>query len=578
MDKFSDGFSHKSYDDLLDEYAGETLKSKVGSRNEPPRRDIRPQKREEKDIFSNSHDFSRQERPANRPSRQTEAPRRTESPMRTEAYRNAEVQRRNEMPKRTPSPKPAPHIENLSTIRPERHVNTDISSSSKQGLDLRKIKSFDEEMNVQKSPANKSKAHSEINDTMEFKKGKVPSSPQKKPVIEKLIQNEASSKIKKKIGSIGSKGALSDPKSTKKAIIKALKVNKKVFVVLAVCFAVSVAISLMLISCVNDVLAIGRDSEEPIEVVLPNGADTETAISVLDDAGLIKNKLFCTVFIKAMRYKDNNYLPGVYYFTEDMGVEKMIKRFKTSSTRGALISITIPEGYTIDKIFERLEKNEICTAASLYKTLDTVDFSSEYKFIPSKSSKPGCYHILEGYFFPATYEFEQGADPATVVRAFLDAFQKHWTEEYAKKAEELGMSVDDIINLASIIEKEGANAEQFTLISSVLHNRLNKSGLYPLLECNSTKDYVTNTISARVASKSELNEYILNYNTYEHEGLPAGAICNPGEAAIEAALYPEITQYYFFRHDKNKKIYMAETLEQHSANERIVAKVNAQNQ
>lgn len=569
MDKFSDGFSHKSYDDLLDEYAGESLKSKVGSQKEPPRKDIRPQKREEKDIFSNSQDFSRQERPAN------QAPRRAEAPRRTEAYRNAEAPRRTETPKRTPASRPAPHIENLRTSRPERRVNTDISSNSGHGLDLRKIKSFDENMNAQKATVNKVKAHSEINDTMEFKKGRVSSSPQKKPVIEKLLSNEASSNIKKKIGKIGNKGVFSDPKSAKEAMINAFKVNKKVFITLAICLAVSIAVSVMLLSCVNDVLAIGRDSEESVEVVLPNGADTETAVSVLKDAGLIKNKLFCTVFIKAMNYKENNYLPGVYYFTENMGVEKMIKRFKTSSTRGALISITIPEGYTIDKIFERLEKNEICTAASLYKTLDTVDFSSEYKFIPSKSSKPGCYHILEGYFFPATYEFEQGADPATVVRTFLNAFQKHWTEEYAKKAEELGMSVDDIINLASIIEKEGANTEQFTQISSVLHNRLNKSGLYPLLECNSTKDYVTNTISARVTSKSELNEYILNYNTYEHEGLPAGAICNPGEAAIEAALYPEITQYYFFRHDKNKKIYMAETLEQHNANERIVAKVNA---
>lgn len=276
-----------------------------------------------------------------------------------------------------------------------------------------------------------------------------------------------------------------------------------------------------------------------------------------------------------MGYKDDNYLPGVYYFTENMGIEKMIKRFKTSSTRGALISITIPEGYTVDKIFERLEKNNICTASALYKTIDEVDFSKEYDFIPSAESKKDCYHILEGYFFPATYEFEQGADPATVVRTFLNAFKQHWTEEYAKKAEELGMSVDDIINLASVIEKEGANAKQFTQISSVLHNRLNKSGLYPLLQCDSTKDYVTNTIKERVMSKSELNKYISNYNTYEHEGLPVGAICNPGTVAIEAALNPEVTNYYFFAHDKNKNIYLAETQEQQDANLRKIAQVNA---
>ena len=178
--------------------------------------------------------------------------------------------------------------------------------------------------------------------------------------------------------------------------------------------------------------------------------------------------------------------------------------------------------------------------------------------------------------FPATYEFEQGADPATVIRKFLNAFKSRWTEEYAAKAAELGMTTDDIIRLASIIEKEGANHKQFGLISSVLHNRLNRSGLYPTLECNSTQDYVTNTISKRITTAAELNPYIINYSTYESAGLPPGAICNPGSAAIEAALYPDSHQYYFFRHDKNGKIYMATTVEEHSANGRLVEKVNAE--
>lgn len=547
MDKFSDNFSNKSYDDLLNEYAGESITSKVSGRHEPPVKQSVPKKEESTEIYSRT--------------------------VRTPVPNKPVI----ETPRPNSSAKSAPFVTHTPSQRTvKRQSEPAAPSTAKHNIDLREIKSFDEEMQAKKNSVASDNNRGQINDTMEFQKGKIPSKPTKKPVVEKMFSGEASANIKKKASKIkNSKGFANSP-AKKEDIIRALKVNKNIFIGLAVCFAVSVIISVFLISCVNDVLAIGRDGETSVEVVLPNNADTKTAVDVLKDAGLIKNKLFCTVFIKAMGYKEDNYLPGVYYFTENMGVEKMIKRFKTSSTRGALISITIPEGYTIDKIFERLEKNNICTASALYKTINEVDFSKEYKFIPSTESKKDCYHALEGYFFPATYEFEQGADPATVVRAFLNAFQQHWTDEYAKKADELGMSVDAVITLASVIEKEGANAKQFTQISSVLHNRLNKSGLYPLLECDSTKDYVANTITERVKSKSELNAYIANYNTYEHEGLPVGAICNPGLSAIEAALNPEITNYYFFAHDKNKKIYMAETMEQHNANLRTIAKLNAQ--
>jgi UPF0755 protein len=258
-----------------------------------------------------------------------------------------------------------------------------------------------------------------------------------------------------------------------------------------------------------------------------------------------------------------------------MGVEKMLTRFKTSSTRGTVISITIPEGYTVDQIFQRLEKNNICTAESLYRVLDTVDFGNEYDFIAKLKDTDERYCVLEGYLFPATYEFEQGAEPATVIRKFLDAFKNRWTEEYAAKATELGMSMDEIITLASIIEKEGKNKDQFVNISSVLHNRLNRSGIFATIECNSTNDYVENTVSKR-ATPNELKKFVVSYNSYQSGGLPPSAICNPGLDAIDAALFPKNTKYYFFRHDKKGQIYLAETLEEHSANGRIVNKANAE--
>lgn len=564
MNRFSDGFSDNSYEDLLNEYAGESLGSKTS-------------------------------KPADEP-----------------------VKKAVSQPLKKAAPKPRPKPEPVAAPLEEPVFNIDISHKKKPELlpEFDLVKPFEKtepakafhiepeqsntmEFSARKTPLNKRYPTAKANEIKE-ENTEVQSANRRKasPVaifiantIRKIeakkngsaesdINEEsyASATTKKNAGilyKVNGKTKI-DWNALSALIIKTVKTNKQQFIIFGCCFLVAILLSSVALSCINDVLAINRDGEETIEVVLPNDADTKTAVKVLDEAGLIKNSLFCNFFLSIMGESDKGYLPGVYYFTDDLGVEKMIDRFKTSSTRGAMISVTIPEGYTIDQIFERLEKNDICTAESLYKTINSIDFSEEYSFIAKIDNKEERYHALEGYMFPATYEFEQGADPATVIRKFLNAFKSRWTEEYAARAAELGMTTDDIIRLASIIEKEGANHEQFGLISSVLHNRLNRSGLYPTLDCDSTKDYVINTVSKRVTSTSKINSYILAYNTYECVGLPAGAICNPGADAIESALNPDATQYYFFRHDKNGKIYMAETISQHDANGRTVNQVNAE--
>ncbi len=548
MNKFSDGFSDNSYEDLLNQYAGESLGSKTSK--------------------STAEDISSVSRKA---------------PTKTE-------------------PKKTTRVAPKTNTYEEPVFNIDISSRKKSNVDksfdIDLIAPFEDDVNkkgpvIEKryEPARKTatKKVQPTNNTMEFSTKKTSNALNSaKSFMQKrakprnaensVVDNEPvqTNDYKPQILIKNNGKTKINFNGVKLLVINSFKTNKKVFIGFGCCLLASIVLASCALSCINDVLAINRDEEETVEVVLPNDADTFDAVRVLDKAGLIKNTMFCNLFLKIMNYSDENYLPGVYYFTADMGVEKMITRFKTSTTRGAVISVTIPEGYTIDQIFERLEKNDICTKESLYKTIDAVDFSSEYDFIASLDKTENRYHVLEGYMFPATYEFEQGADPATVIRKFLDTFESRWTDEYSERAKELGYSVDDIITLASIIEKEGANAKQFPLVSSVLHNRLNRSGLYPTLDCDSTQDYVTNTIAKRITVASELNPYIVNYSTYESAGLPPGAICNPGIDAIDAALNPDSNQYYFFAHDKNRKIYMASTVDEHSANLRTINKVNAE--
>ncbi|MBS7359699.1 MAG: endolytic transglycosylase MltG, partial [Oscillospiraceae bacterium] len=210
-------------------------------------------------------------------------------------------------------------------------------------------------------------------------------------------------------------------------------------------------------------------------------------------------------------------------------------------------------------------------------TLQSVDFSEEYSFVAAIPNKELRYRTLEGYIYPDTYEFYIGENASSVVRRFLDNFESRWTTEYQKRADEMGVSVDEIITMASILQGEAASADQMEDISSVLYNRLNRSSAFPWLQCDSTEDYLLKTIKPSLTSSTEDTEkyirYRDNYDTYSTEctGLPVGAICNPGNSAIKAALYPSDTDYFYFRHDDKGNVYYASSLAEHEANGRKIA-------
>lgn len=352
--------------------------------------------------------------------------------------------------------------------------------------------------------------------------------------------------------------------------------NKKTWIIVLICVVASILLSAYTISCMNDVFAIHRDSENVVTINVPAEAKTKDVLKILKENDLIKHRHFCLVFSKIMKFKDDNYLTGVYYVTASMGVENMLSTCKVAATTGETVTLTFPEGYTVDQIVEKLEKYEVCSAAVLYKTMQEVDFSSEFPFIASMDDKEARYRMLEGYLYPDTYEFYVGESPSSVLRKFLNNFNKRWTDEYAEQAKKLGMSVDDVITLASIIQKEAFGADQSPLVSSVLHNRLNKSGIYPSLQCDSTTEYINEYIQKNVKSAVEVAKYTDRYSSYKCAGLPVGSICNPGDDAIKAALYPEKTDYYFFAHDANKKLYLARNDNERRSNNLAILNANAE--
>lgn len=228
------------------------------------------------------------------------------------------------------------------------------------------------------------------------------------------------------------------------------------------------------------------------------------------------------------------------------------------------VTVTFPEGYTVTQTAELLEENGVCTAADFLAAASDIS-QLDYKFIKYIKDTDKRAFSLEGYIFPDTYEFyfEESADKA--LSRFLNNADKKLTDEMYLKAEKLGYSIDEIVTIASIIQKEAGIKKEMNKVSSVLHNRLNDS--YNKLECDVTINYLNKYVIPYLEAEDteKYNEY---YNTYKCKGLPAGAICNPGIEAITAALEPADTKYMFFVTDKTDtdKYYYAETYDEHLKN------------
>ncbi len=357
-----------------------------------------------------------------------------------------------------------------------------------------------------------------------------------------------------------------------------------------VLLTVSLCLSLIAISCLNDALAINRGNEI-ITVNIPQGATTNEIIDILHENDLVKNKIFCKTFykiasaakgtgmpsglskFKQITYRigvlftgpeDPEYISGVYYLQPDMGLEGMLYQFREVQAGPKTVTLVFPEGWSVPQMAARLEEYGVCASAYFYKAINESEF--DYPFFSSAINSENRTYRLEGYLFPSTYDFFEGESANMAIRRLLDTFDKVWTDEFDARAKALGYSIDEIITIASIIQREAADEKQMGLVSSVIHNRLkNPAGSNGKLECDSTRDYIKNYITP-ITDVNLVSKYSDSYNTYLVQGLPPGPICNPGADAIKAALYPSDTDYYYFCHDKFGNIYMAKTKSEHDSN------------
>ncbi len=231
---------------------------------------------------------------------------------------------------------------------------------------------------------------------------------------------------------------------------------------------------------------------------------------------------------------------------------------KTQSTQ--TVSITFKEGQAMTEIFKILDSKGVASFDDLMKTAQTYDYSY-YPLVAAIPSNANRCFKLEGYLFPDTYEFYLNQKPQDVIGKFLRNGKAKITDDMKAQASALGYSMDEVLTVASIIEKEGANSKEVAKIAAVIYNRL-EEGMK--LQMDSSIYYIERHVKPYLSG--DINRYNSYYNTYKCSALPAGPISNPGLRTIKAALNPADVDYLYFCHDENANYYYAETYEEHLKN------------
>lgn len=281
--------------------------------------------------------------------------------------------------------------------------------------------------------------------------------------------------------------------------------------------------------------------EEPVKltgqtvtVTIPEGASTRDIAKILKDSKLIKNEFLFRLSSKMDGF-DGTYRQGTYEIDTGYTKTQIMELLQTGVVMERR-KITIPEGFTVKQIAERAFEAEICSAQEFIDECNTGTF--DYEFL---RDLPDREYRLEGYLFPSTYFLSDEMTAHDLIDMMLAEFDKVY-QKYKSDIEASEYTLDQIVTIASMVEKEISVSEERPRAAGVIYNRLKQDGM--ALGIDATVHYAVGKIGG------ELTQEDLNtespYNTRKKEGLPLGPISNPGEASIEAAIHPESHNYLYY--------------------------------
>lgn len=283
------------------------------------------------------------------------------------------------------------------------------------------------------------------------------------------------------------------------------------------------------------------DEHAPNKVEIMPSADMDYVAAALKDAGIIEYPFLFKLYARFAN-ADLKVDPGTYALSTSFDYRALIKKMQTGSESQLQTLITFPEGYTMRQIFAKLEEENICSQEKLYEAAESYRFS--YSFLDSTTAVG--YERLEGYLFPDSYYFYEGMSASSAISKLLSNMHYLITADMLASAENLGLTWNEVIVIASLIEKETAgSAEDRANISCVIHNRL-KADMPLQIDASVLYDHPDH----QGAPTGAMLETDSPHNTHTRLGLPETAISNPGLASIQAALKPSSQQYYYYALDE----------------------------
>lgn len=304
-------------------------------------------------------------------------------------------------------------------------------------------------------------------------------------------------------------------------------------IVLAVAFVFVVCFAGFLFSMNAAGAPVEAGSTEQVIVEIPAGTGTGGIASILEQNGVIDN-ITAFKFQSKTKGLDGKYKAGEYTLSPGMSMGEIMDILVAGNVN--TVRFTIPEGYTVSQTRDRLASQGLINSEMFDQEVLSGQF--DYRFM---QNAPAGENRLEGYLYPETYDVYTNASEHDIIDRMLAQFNKIFTEEYYDRADELGLSVNEVLTVASMIERETMADSERAKVASVIYNRLERG---MKLQIDATVQYVLGEQKDRLLYKDL--EIDSPYNTYKIEGLPPGPICSPGEASIRAALYPEETDYLYY--------------------------------
>lgn len=298
-----------------------------------------------------------------------------------------------------------------------------------------------------------------------------------------------------------------------------------------------------------------------VKFTIQSGESTSEVAANLQKAGLIRNAFLFRAYL-SLHHVGHLIQAGEYSMAPGASYSQLLKQMEHGEVPSDIVKVTIPEGFTVQQIAQRLNQMKVCTTASFMSEVQHGHFTEP--FLSQLPNDPKIKDRLEGYLFPDTYDFVRGESPHQVIDEMLQDFEKHVTPSVQAQIKSSHLTLPQVITEASMVEKEAKVAFERPIIASVINNRLQHQP--PMkLQIDATVLYVIG--HRNIVTDADLKAQS-PYNTYLNYGLPPGPIANPGMASIMAVIHPAKTKYLYYvvKNDGTGEDYFATTYAQQRHN------------